>query len=508
MMALFRIVRVIWVFYKFGVFEILAGTRSKQAMQYKSASKRRWLSFFSYTKSHAEPYGERLRKALIILGPIFIKFGQLISTRRDMLNDEIIRELSLLQDKVPPFSEEEVKKTLACEFEETVGSIFSNFSFTAVASASIAQVHKASLMDGTEVAVKIIRPGIRKRVDNDIRLLRSLATLVNIFYKDSKRLRMHELVDEFARAINNETDLMNEAANAVQFHRLFYNSRKLFVPKIYWSYCTSSIIVMDWVDGIPIGNKTSLVKQGIDIRKLAITGVEIFFTQVFRDGFFHADMHPGNIFVLHDGKYASVDFGIVGTLSDIDKNYLAENFIAFLNRDYKRVAMAHIEAGWAPPNTRVDLFETAIRTVCEPIFDRPIKDISFGKLLARLFHTSREFNVTIQPQLLLLQKTLFNIEGLGRELDPNLDLWKTGKPYLEKWMSEQVGLRALCKNIRKEGIKWAKLVPQLPRLLHGYLLLDAEKQSPVKIRSKVVPMIVLNLSLSANIILIMYLILR
>ncbi|CUT17004.1 MULTISPECIES: ubiquinone biosynthesis regulatory protein kinase UbiB [Candidatus Ichthyocystis] len=502
MKTLLRIIHILWVFYQFGIFEILRAP-SKHESKNKKAK-----YFFLRGRKKNELYGVRLRKALVILGPVFIKFGQLLSTRRDMLEDEIINELAILQDNVPPFSEEEVKKTLEREYGRDIDNIFSSFSYTAIASASIAQVHRAHITDGTKVAVKIIRPNIRKQINQDVKLLHFLATIINIFYYDSKRLRTHELVDEFARALESEMDLINEAANAVQFHRLFERSDQLFVPQVYWSYCTSSIIVMDWVEGISIRNKSLLKIHGIDTKKLAATGVEIFFTQVFRDGFFHADMHPGNIFILNDGRYAAVDFGIVGTLSEVDKNYLAENFVAFFNRDYRRVAMAHIEAGWAPPETRVDIFESAIRTVCEPIFDRPIKDISFGKLLARLFHTSREFNVVIQPQLLLLQKTLFNIEGIGRDLDPNLDLWKTGKPYLEKWMSEQLGLRALCKNLRKEGVRWSKIMPQLPRLLHNYLESGAYLSQTKPTTSNTMPAIILTISISTNLVLAVYLLYR
>ncbi|WP_092485306.1 ubiquinone biosynthesis regulatory protein kinase UbiB [Candidatus Ichthyocystis hellenicum] len=498
MKTLLRIIHVLWIFYQFGIFEILRAPN-------KNNKSKKTISFWLRSRKKNGPYGVRLRKALVLLGPVFIKFGQLLSTRRDMFEDEIIDELSILQDNVPPFSEEEVRKTLEREYGSNIENIFSNFSYTTIASASIAQVHPAQIADGTKVAVKIIRPDIRKQITQDVKLLHFLATIINIFYYDSKRLRTHELVDEFARALNSELDLINEAANAVQFHRLFENSDQLFVPQVYWPYCTSSIMVMDWVDGVSIRNKSLLGMQGIDTKKLAATGVEIFFTQVFRDGFFHADMHPGNIFILNDGRYAAVDFGIVGTLSEIDKNYLAENFVAFFNRDYRRVAMAHIEAGWAPPDTRVDIFESAIRTVCEPIFDRPIKDISFGKLLARLFHTSREFNVVIQPQLLLLQKTLFNIEGIGRDLDPNLDLWKTGKPYLEKWMSEQLGLRALCKNLRKEGVRWTKIMPQLPRLLYNYLETGAHSPQPKPEAQHTVPVIILMISISTNLLLAAYL---
>ncbi|HEY5761780.1 MAG TPA: AarF/UbiB family protein, partial [Rhodocyclaceae bacterium] len=320
-----------------------------------------------------------------------------------------------------------------------------------------------------EVAVKVLRPGMLAAIENDLALLDTFAWLAETLWSDGKRLKPREVVAEFAKHLHDELDLMRESANCSQLRRNFAESTLLRVPEVYWDWCSSSVMTMERMHGTPISQIDRLRSQGIDLHRLGSAGVEIFFTQVFRDGFFHADMHPGNIFVSPEGQYIALDFGIMGTLTDVDKNYLAQNFLAFFKRDYKRVALAHIEAGWAPRETRPDEFEAAIRAVCEPIFDRPLREISFGRVLLRLFQTSRRFNVEVQPQLVLLQKTLLNIEGLGRQLDPELDLWKTAKPYLEQWMSEQVGWRALIAALRNESPNWAKSLPQLPRLAHQAL---------------------------------------
>jgi len=415
------------------------------------------------------PRAVRLRQALEDLGPIFVKFGQVLSTRRDLLPADIADELAKLQDRVPPF---ESRLALA-EIEKAYGrpalQVFAEFNPVPVASASIAQVHFARLPNGTEVAVKILRPGMLPVIEHDLALLDTFAALLERLWSDGKRMKPREVVAEFAKYLHDELDLMREAANASQLRRNFAGSNLLIVPEIHWDWCTSTVMVMERMHGTPISHIAALKAQGIDLKKLSAAGVEIFFTQVFRDGLFHADMHPGNIFVAADGRYIALDFGIVATLTDTDKSYLAQNFLGFFNRDYKRVAETHIESGWAPKDTRPDEFEAAIRAVCEPIFDRPLKEISFGRVLLRLFQTSRRFNVEIQPQLVMLQKTFLNIEGLGRQLDPELDLWETAKPYLERWMSEQVGWRGIRQAVEHEAPYWARTLPQLPRLIHQSL---------------------------------------
>ena len=422
--------------------------------------------------------GQRLREALETLGPIFVKFGQILSTRRDLVPLDIADELAKLQDRVPPFASELAVAEVERSLGQPLGKLFSEFQTTPIASASIAQVHLARLHDGSEVAVKVLRPGVERAIARDVALLDTAAGLVERWWRDGRRLKPREVVAEFARHLDDELDLMREAGNASQLGRNFAGSTLLVVPAVYWDFCAQRVMVMERMHGTPISQVQTLREKGIDIPALARAGVEIFFTQAFRDGFFHADMHPGNILVATEGekrgRYVALDFGIMGTLTDVDKNYLAQNFLAFFNRDYRRVAQAHLDAGWVPAGTRVDEFEAAIRGVCEPIFARPLKEIYFGRLLLRLFQTSRRFNVEVQPQLVLLQKTLLNIEGLGRELDPDLDLWQTAKPFLERWVREQVGWRALVRNLRREAPFWATTLPQIPRLVHRAL---AEERS-------------------------------
>ena len=432
----------------------------------------RALNALLFFRSLREPRGARLRRALEALGPIFVKFGQVLSTRRDLVPADLADELAKLQDRVPPFPAELAAAEVERAFGKPVGELFERFEPQPVASASVAQVHLAVLHGGTEAAVKILRPGMFPVIVEDLALLDAGAGLVERFWADGKRLKPHEVVAEFARHLFDELDLMREAANASQLRRNFPDSPLLVVPEVYWDWCTSTVMTMQRMRGTPVSQVEELRRQGVDIPKLARTGVEIFFTQVFRDGFFHADMHPGNILVTPEGRYVALDFGIMGTLTEIDKQYLAQNFLAFFQRDYRRVAQAHLEAGWVPSDTRVDEFESAIRAVCEPIFDRPLKEISFGRVLLQLFQASRRFSVEIQPQLVMLQKTLLNIEGLGRQLDPDLDLWKTAKPYLESWMREQIGLRGLLRSLHNEAPRWATVLPQLPRLLHRVLADD------------------------------------
>jgi ubiquinone biosynthesis protein len=419
------------------------------------------------------PRGERLRQGLERLGPIFVKFGQVLSTRRDLLPPDLADELAKLQDRVPPFPAAQARHLVERAFERPIDAIFSSFEAEPVASASIAQVHFAVLKNGREVAVKVLRPGMLAAIDDDLALMRTVARWVERVSADGKRLKPREVVAEFDMYLHDELDLVREAANAAQLRRNMQGLNLVMVPEMVWELCTSSVIVMERMKGVPISQVQRLRDAGVDIAKLARDGVTIFFTQVFRDGFFHADMHPGNIQVSIDpatfGRYVSLDFGIVGTLTEVDKEYLAQNFIAFFRRDYKRVAELHVESGWVPPSTRVDELEGAIRAVCEPHFDRPLKDISLGQVLLRLFQTSRRFNVEIQPQLVLLQKTLLNVEGLGRDLDPELDLWSTGKPFLERWMKEQVGWQGLVERLKNEAPRYVHLLPELPRLLHQAL---------------------------------------
>ncbi|MBI2754565.1 MAG: ubiquinone biosynthesis regulatory protein kinase UbiB [Betaproteobacteria bacterium] len=418
----------------------------------------------------------RLRRALETLGPIFVKFGQVLSTRRDLLPADIADELARLQDQVPPFPSEQAVAEIERALGARIDDAFAAFERRPEASASIAQVHVATLRSGEEVAVKVLRPGVERAIARDVALLETAAHLMEKLWAEGRRLKPREVVAEFAKHLDDELDLLREAANASQLRRNFEHSALLAVPRVHWDRCSQRVMVMERMHGTPISQVAELRARGVDIPALARAGVEIFFTQVFRDGFFHADMHPGNILVSTEGEtrgqYVALDFGIMGTLTEQDKSYLAQNFLAFFNRDYRRVAQAHLDAGWVPAGTRVDEFESAIRAVCEPIFARPLKEIYFGKLLLRLFQTSRRFNVEIQPQLVMLQKTLLNIEGLGRELDPELDLWKTAKPHLERWMQEQIGWRGLLRTIRREAPFWAQTLPALPRLAHRLLAED------------------------------------
>ncbi len=424
----------------------------------------RWLR-----RRHATSRAVRIRRTLEDLGPIFVKFGQILSTRRDLLPDDIADELARLQDRVAPFPGDEARAIIERAYRKPVEELFAEFDATPIASASIAQVHAARLHNGDEVVVKVVRPGIMPQIERDIALLYYLAGLAERYWADGRRLRPTEVVAEFDRVIHDELDLIREASNAAQLRRNFEGSSRLYVPRVYWDWARRDVMVMERIYGTPIGDIDTLRAQGIDMKRLAENGVDIFYTQVFRHNFFHADMHPGNIFVSPEGRYIAVDFGIMGTLSPEDKRYLAENFIAFFNRDYQRVAELHVESGWVPPQTRVDEFESAIRAVCEPNFNKPLKDISFGHVLLRLFQTARRFDMVVQPQLVLLQKTLLNIEGLGRQLYPDLDLWQTAKPFLEEWMKEQTGPRALLSRLRRNLPAWSEKLPELPGLMHDVL---------------------------------------
>lgn len=418
----------------------------------------RFLFYFSpfvwVGRRSTKPRGVRIREALEELGPIYVKFGQSVSTRQDLLPADIGQELAKLQDQVPPFSADKALEAVEAAYGQPAAQVFAEFDPEALAAASIAQVHLARLHSGEEVIVKILRPKVLEEVQRDIRTLFFVARLAQRYWIDGRRLRPLEVVAEYEKTVLNELDLMREAANAAQLRRNFRGSSQIYVPKIYWDFCRSGVMVMERIHGIPISDMDRLRSCGTNFQKLAANGVEIFFTQVFRDNFFHADMHPGNIFVQVDDpenpRYAAVDFGIVGTLEDRDRRYLAENFLAFFDRNYHRVAQLHVDSGWVPADTRVDEFESAIRTVCEPIFNKPLKDISFGQVLIRLFEVARRFNMEVQPQLILLQKTLVQIEGLGRELYPDLDLWKTGQPVLQKWTTAQTGPKATLERIWKD----------------------------------------------------------
>ncbi|NNF40584.1 MAG: ubiquinone biosynthesis regulatory protein kinase UbiB [Woeseiaceae bacterium] len=420
-------------------------------------------------RDRSAPIGERIRLALEELGPIFVKFGQAISTRRDLLPTDIADELAKLQDAVPPFPASEARAILDAAYEQDVDAVFKRFDADPLAAASIAQVHTAQLPDDTEVIVKILRPGVQQQIESDLEVLRLLAGLADRYWEHGKRLRPLEIVDEYEHTILDELDLMREAANTSQLKRNFADSDLLYVPEIYWDYCRPEAMVQERIYGTPISDMEALRAAGTNIQRLAENGVEIFFTQVFRHNFFHADMHPGNIFVITSDpdrpKYAAVDFGIVGTLSPEDQRYLADNFLAFFDRDYHRIAKLHLDSGWVPAGTRVDQLETAVRTVCEPIFNKPLAEISFAQVLMRLFRVAQRFDVEVQPQMILLHKTLFNIEGLGRELYPQLDLWKTAHPVLKRWMDEQIGGRALLKDVRDNLPQLRDAVRELPAIL-------------------------------------------
>jgi len=461
-MRLLRLFKILSVFVTYGLDEFVF-------YHPRAATARSFTRNLLFWRRFSEPRGVRLRRALETLGPIFVKFGQALSTRRDLIPLDIADELAQLQDRVPPFPGEQAEAMLEAIYGRPLSAVFAQFDTNPVASASVAQVHFAILNNGREAAVKILRPDVDRAIARDVALLYTLAHFLERWFAEARRLHPVEVVAEFEKHLGEELDLMVEAANASQLRRNFADRRLLIIPEVFWDYCDTRVMVMERMAGTPISQVDLLRSKGVDIPKLARDGVEIFFTQVFRDGFFHADMHPGNIQVADDGRYIGLDFGIIGTLNNSDKNYLAQNFLAFFRRDYHRVALAHIEAGWVPADTRADEFESAIRSVCEPIFDKPLREISFGKVLLRLFQVSRRFNMEIQPQLVMLQKTLLNVEGLGRDLDPDLDLWKTAKPFLERWMSEQVGWRGLVRALRQEGGQWVALVPELPRLVHRAL---------------------------------------
>jgi len=474
--TLVRLIHINWVLVYHGLDEIVLKTHLFRPF--------RFLALFSpnyWFRKSAASRAVRIRRMLEDLGPIYVKFGQALSTRKDLLPEDIADELVKLQDKVPPFDGEIACAIIEKELAMSISEAFAEFDHTPLASASVAQVHTAVLHRGDQVIVKVLRPDVEKRIHSDISLLYELARFAEKFWSEAKRLRPREVVAEFEKNLIDELDLLREAGNAAKIRRNFKDSDALYVPEVYWDLTRRKVMVMERIQGVPVGNIEQLRAGDADFALLAERGVEIFFTQVFRDNFFHADMHPGNIFVELPAKYLAVDFGIVGTLTVSDQRYLAENFLAFFNRDYRRVAEMHVESGWVPSSTRVEEFESAIRTVCEPIFEKPLKEISFGHLLLRLFQTARRFDMTVQPQLVLLQKTLLNIEGLGRQLYPDLDLWQTAKPFLENWFKERLGPKAKLKKALQKFPEFAEQFPEVPSLM--YRILDDAAHSKLQIQT-------------------------
>jgi len=459
-----RLIHINLVLLRHGLDEVILATHLFRPLRFLL-----YLAPWYWFRGELPPYPVRIRETLEDLGPIFVKFGQILSTRRDLLPEDLADELAKLQDRVPPFPGPQARAIIEKAWRMPIEEVLDEFDERPLASASIAQVHTARLKDGREVVVKVLRPGIEKTIRRDLGLLYIVANLAQRYWKDGRRLRPVEVVAEYEKTIFDELDLMREAANASQLRRNFLGSEMLYQPEVYWDLTRANVMVMERIYGTPVSDVAALKAQGISMRLLGERGVEIFFTQVFRDNFFHADMHPGNIFVEPSGRYIAVDFGIVGTLTKEDQRYLAENLLAFFNRDYRRVAELHVESGWVPAGTRIDEFESAIRTVCEPIFEKPLAEISFGHFLLRLFQTARRFNMEIQPQLVLLQKTLLNIEGMGRQLYPELDLWTTAKPFMERWMKEQMGPKAFLARTRKTLPLAAEQLPELPLLAYRVL---------------------------------------
>jgi ubiquinone biosynthesis protein len=476
----FRLIHINWILLQNGLDEVILALHIFRPLRFIL-----YLSpWYWIRRDKLPPYPVRIRRALEELGPIFVKFGQILSTRRDLVPAEIGEELAKLQDAVPPFPGAEARKIIERAFGKPIEEVLDEFDETPLASASIAQVHTARLKDGRKVVVKVTRPGIEKIIRRDVGLLYLIAGMANRYWSEARRLRPLDVVNDYKKTILDELDLQREAANAAQLHRNWEGSDILYVPEIFWDLTRRNVLVMERISGTPVGDIEKLKAQGISMRQLGEQGVEIFFTQVFRDNFFHADMHPGNIFVEPSGRYIAVDFGIVGSLTRADQRYLAENLLAFFNRDYNRVAELHVESGWVNRKTRIDEFESAIRSVCEPIFNKPLSEISFGHFLINLFQTARRFDMEVQPQLVLLQKTLLYIEGLGRQLYPQLDLWTTAKPFLERWMEEQVGPKAFKTKLQKNLPQLAEHAADMPLLLHKVLNDAAEHRLELNWRSE------------------------
>jgi len=483
MNTLYRLMVINFTLARYGLDEIILSIHFFRPLRFLGL-----INPFNWFRSNSRSKAERLRLCIEELGPIFIKFGQMLATRRDLLPEEIINELEKLLDRVPPFPLDQALSIVEQQLGKPVTEAFQYFDENVLASASIAQVYNAQLPGGEDVVVKIVRPNIERRIRQDIQLLMVLAGLADRYWQEAKRVKPIQIVEEFEKTLLNELDLVREAANASELRRHFEGSNDLYVPQVYWDYCKTRVMVMERIEGIPVSDIEQLKAHKINLEVLSRKGVEVFFTQVYRNNYFHADMHPGNIFVSpenpEDPKYIAVDFGIMGSLSTPDQRYLAENFVAFFNRDYRRVAELHVDSGWVDRDTRIDEFEAAIRSVCEPIFQRPLSEISFGQLLLRLFQTAREFNMEIQPQLLLLEKTFLHIEGLGRQLYPQLDLWDTAKPFLERWLSEQLGVRALVQGFKKNLPYIAENLPDLPQLVFKTLHKVANDELQIEWKSK------------------------
>ncbi|MCP4429399.1 MAG: ubiquinone biosynthesis regulatory protein kinase UbiB [Gammaproteobacteria bacterium] len=483
MSRLSRLITINFTLARYGLDEILAPLPFLGPLRWLS-----WINPFNWFRNDDLTQAERLRLCIEDLGPIFIKFGQMLSTRRDLLPDEIVEELGKLLDRVPPFPLDQARDILQQQLGMPIEQAFSSFDEEVLASASIAQVYAATLCSGEDVVVKIVRPNIEARIRRDVDVLMLIAEMADRYWSEASRVKPIEIVHEFEKTIINELDLVREAANANELRRHFQGSADLYVPEVYWDYCKPRVMVIERIQGIPVSDIEQLKAQNINLEVLSRKGVEVFFTQVYQNNYFHADMHPGNIFVSPDNpdnpKYIAVDFGIMGSLSTADQRYLAENFVAFFNRDYRRVAELHVDSGWVDRDTRIDEFEASIRAVCEPLFQRPLAEISFGHLLLRLFQTARRFNMEIQPQLLLLQKTLLHIEGLGRQLYPQLDLWDTAKPFLERWLSEQLGVRALLKGFKKNLPYIAENLPDLPQLAFKTLQKIANDEFEFELNAK------------------------
>ena len=483
MSSFYRLLVINFTLARYGLDEIIVSIHFFRPLRYLGL-----INPFNWFRGDEHSQAQRLRLCIESLGPIFIKFGQMLATRRDLLASEIIDELEKLLDRVPPFPLQQARKIIEDDLGKPIDQLFKSFDDNVLASASIAQVYSAELVEGQAVVVKIVRPNMEARIRQDIKLLMVLARLADRYWLEAKRVKPVQIVEEFEKTLLNELDLVREAANASELRRHFEGSDDLYVPRVYWDYCKTRVMVMERIEGISVSDIDRLNHHKINLEVLSRKGVEVFFTQVFENNYFHADMHPGNIFVspenADDPKYIAVDFGIMGSLSIQDQRYLAENFVAFFNRDYRRVAELHVDSGWVDRDTRVDDFEAAIRTVCEPMFQRPLSEISFGQLLLRLFQTAREFNMEIQPQLLLLEKTFLHIEGLGRQLYPQLDLWDTAKPFLERWLSEQLGIRALVKGLKKNMPYIAENLPDLPQLAFKTLHKIANDELQIEWKSK------------------------